>query len=687
MTFLHLLLGHDTSWDKSTVKDTFKSSFDQKNSEFLSPGRSATSWRAITLGFVLAIVHIVWLSALGEYWSFISPTSLTLVSTVVFIFFWLVLANRLISRRWPGRELVGGELLVIFSMMTVGCTLAGTNLVPILVHIMLEGVRGTTEPIPYTAKALAYFPEWIRISDTATVKAFFSGRSSLFADNHLQAFAGPFIWWGLAMGFFVLISVSVTTIMRRQWSRNEHLNFPVTQLPVMMSSATTGLLSNRLFQIGFSIAGGLMLINGFSVLYPFIIPKIPIDWISEVRRWGTGPYWDFMHWTPISLSPFAIGMAFTIPLDLLFSLWFFTWMWKFERMIGIALGKPVSLWSPDVGFPHHAHQMIGIWLTLLVLSLWTARHHLRGVLRQALRPGTGVDDQQEGVRYRTALIGLVVGVAGMLWFLMSLGVPFIMAIIYALMLPGFCLVVARIRAELGPPIQDLQASGPDRAVFTFAGPFVVGPKAWTALKSGVFWTNMDAAQTYPSGAHVDALRMGEVSGALNRRYWISLMLVMLVGGLLAYWSTAYLGFFREPVKGLAPAQCWAKCSWVRLTAGFEDVTPRPSWSEVGGIGVGAAITWGLFALRSWGLRLPLHPIGYLLSCGVPMSMLWFPCLVAWLIKLIILRYGGLGLYRKALPFFMGLIVGQFVVGIGWRIVGMIFSLTHGGKIMPTYSFY
>jgi hypothetical protein len=55
-------------------------------------------------------------------------------------------------------------------------------------------------------------------------------------------------------------------------------------------------------------------------------------------------------------------------------------------------------------------------------------------------------------------------------------------------------------------------------------------------------------------------------------------------------------------------------------------------------------------------------------------------LIAWIIKALVLRYGGLRLYRQALPFFYGLILGESVIGCGWPIVGLITG-------MPTYSFW
>ena len=45
------------------------------------------------------------------------------------------------------------------------------------------------------------------------------------------------------------------------------------------------------------------------------------------------------------------------------------------------------------------------------------------------------------------------------------------------------------------------------------------------------------------------------------------------------------------------------------------------------------------------------------------SIDWFGMFLAWLFKLLILRYGGIVLYRRMLPLFIGLILGTSV-GIG-----------------------
>ncbi|MBW3623733.1 MAG: hypothetical protein KY468_10040 [Armatimonadetes bacterium] len=51
-----------------------------------------------------------------------------------------------------------------------------------------------------------------------------------------------------------------------------------------------------------------------------------------------------------------------------------------------------------------------------------------------------------------------------------------------------------------------------------------------------------------------------------------------------------------------------------------------------------------------------------------------PLFVSWLIKVLILRYGGLSGYRRALPFFFGLVVGEFTAGFIRTVLDLAFDL-------------
>ena len=44
---------------------------------------------------------------------------------------------------------------------------------------------------------------------------------------------------------------------------------------------------------------------------------------------------------------------------------------------------------------------------------------------------------------------------------------------------------------------------------------------------------------------------------------------------------------------------------------------------------------------------PIHPLGYALACTNSMEYMWCPFFLAWVAKLITLRYGGIRAYRAA----------------------------------------
>ena len=47
----------------------------------------------------------------------------------------------------------------------------------------------------------------------------------------------------------------------------------------------------------------------------------------------------------------------------------------------------------------------------------------------------------------------------------------------------------------------------------------------------------------------------------------------------------------------------------------------------------------------------IQPRGYVLTTGGGLGREWFAVFLSWLAKLIILRIGGVKLYRQAVPFF------------------------------------
>jgi hypothetical protein len=60
--------------------------------------------------------------------------------------------------------------------------------------------------------------------------------------------------------------------------------------------------------------------------------------------------------------------------------------------------------------------------------------------------------------------------------------------------------------------------------------------------------------------------------------------------------------------------------------------------------------------------------------------MWSSIFVSWLIKFVILKYGGINSYRRSVPFFMGLILGDYLIGGFWNSLGVFMRI-------PTYTFW
>ncbi len=75
----------------------------------------------------------------------------------------------------------------------------------------------------------------------------------------------------------------------------------------------------------------------------------------------------------------------------------------------------------------------------------------------------------------------------------------------------------------------------------------------------------------------------------------------------------------------------------------------------------------------------LSPVGYVLCNTFTMSSFVVPFFIAWAAKVTILRFFGHAAYRRSIPFFVGIALGDMVTQALWTIVGAMFDA-------PVYQF-
>jgi hypothetical protein len=104
--------------------------------------------------------------------------------------------------------------------------------------------------------------------------------------------------------------------------------------------------------------------------------------------------------------------------------------------------------------------------------------------------------------------------------------------------------------------------------------------------------------------------------------------------------------------------------WVRLFA-------------LAGAGVMLLLVIGYHRFYWW----PLHPIGYLTCYSSAMRILWFSFFVGWLFNALCMRYGGVELFKKVRFLFIGLIIGDFLMGGIWALAGLFADASY--SVLPT----
>jgi hypothetical protein len=98
-------------------------------------------------------------------------------------------------------------------------------------------------------------------------------------------------------------------------------------------------------------------------------------------------------------------------------------------------------------------------------------------------------------------------------------------------------------------------------------------------------------------------------------------------------------------------------------------------------GLGAAFAFFLGAMHQRFLWWPFHPAGYVLAYSSETTRVWLPFLLGWLCKAALLRAGGFRTYRTALPFFQGLLIGEFAAAGPWTVITAVAGV-RGFRIFP-----
>jgi hypothetical protein len=628
--------------------------------------------RSLIIGTFFSIVIGVGVPAANTLAKNYAVSADYLTPTAIFLFFILTAVINTSLRKFKRTAaLTSAELILIYSMMLIASAIPSWLGVQSLLTI-LTGVNYHASPAnDWLKNFVAHIPAWMIPQGQEAITGYYEG----LPGGHIpwKAWRTPLAVW---LPFFLalyLVMISIAVILRKQWVEKEKISYPLVYLPLQMASSgaanpTSDFFKNKLMWMGFAIPFLIGVINGLHNHFN-IIPAVQLQTVISLFRHTT-------HLRLLLLFP-VLGLAYLVTLDVCFSIWFFHILFRiisgYCNITGFGLQETNF---PYAGYcPLTNHLGMGALITLAWFILWNARVHLKQVFKKAFLKDKTVDDSEEIISYRAAVWILIFSFLFVACWLRMSGLPWIATILVLVTAFILFLCLTRIVAQAGLPFARAPYTPQSFTVTGFGSNFL-DPRGTAALGLTYSWSGDLRTLVMTSAAH--SLKMQE---SVNRRkkylFW-GMLIACIVTLLSATWSTLSISYLHGAIN---TARAWPMWGAGRVPGDFaSQLVKYPMTPSLGGwlaTGAGALIMGGLMFLRTRFLAFPLHFLGFPIADTHSIYFTWFNFFLIWIIKSFILRYGGIKLYRKLIPFFLGMVLGSVIIVFIWEIIDYFLVMPDG----------
>jgi Family of unknown function (DUF6785)/Domain of unknown function (DUF6784) len=625
--------------------------------------------RALLVGTLLIPVAAYWAADQSV------DVILSLMVPPVGLLLVVILLNAGLARLWPRQALGAAELVIVYSMLSVATAVAAEwtgNINPLISTYALFSSRNSK----FGALVLPHVPSFLFFKDGAQLADYATGGYGFsYFLQRLPLWATPVLCWTALITLVLLAMLCINSLMREQWAERERLSFPLIQLPMAMTTGGPGFWRNRLMWAGFAGAASIDFLNGINFLYP-AIPRFHVRFLGDLSLAFNSPPWNSIGWTPIGLFPFIAAIGVFLPTDLLFSCIFFFFFRKAQQVVAAFYGYPQGVFgggglvpSP----PYFSEQSWGAFIGLFVMVIWVSRGYLKEVWREIW---TGQRMSERGVHHRVSFAVLLLCLTLLTWFGVVIGLPAPMVAVYIGIFFVFSVALTRLRAQLGPPTHEMAFMGPTQLLVDFQGSQGI-PVSEVARIVTTFHFMNRIHRTHPMPSELEALKMGERAQLDQRFLFVAILAAVILGSLSGHLVRIYRGYrWGAPFAGGDTANV--------INTLVND--PRqPNLAAMVAVGIGAAIVFGLSALRFQIPSFPLHPVGYALAMNFGVDYYWFGLIVALIIKLQVQRFAGLKGYEKLHAVALGIIMGEFTMETVWSTISMInryatYSISINGRL-------
>ncbi len=621
--------------------------------------------RAIVTGALLIVIEAIWHQqstqmAKSSDLMGISPP----IPAIIFLLLILVGLNPLLRRINSGLSFCASELVTVFTMVIVGLPLVTTGWAQAIFPSRIAFRYFASVENNYQRDFFAYIKSWVGPSDPEVVRGFYEGGVEVIP--WLAWLPSLLVWSAFTLVFYFTF-VCLVILVKDKWINEERLSFPLLKLPLELIAAAEkkgeSILKNKLLWIGCIIPFALHTVNGLNAYIPGV-PAIDIQF-SISSHLNNHP-WSSMSGVVLFFRPLLIGIGYLMSLDVSFSLWFFFLLQKLMLVVSAAMAWSGSE-SALAGFPFAAQQKTGAIIALAVVYVWALRKHLGASFKTAfLGKGGSQTAPAEARQYRMAWLGFLGGSAAVVGFSMVIGMSLLVGGLFFLITFIHIFVLTKIRAEGGVPCIYVYDPPGDILKLPF-GSHALGKHNLAGM--ALFGYVMQDVRATMMPNFLDGYKLNRENKSLLKGLAVVFLVAIVVGMACGVWTEFEL-CYKYGANALGQWRRAESSRWFKeLSTLIQNPVLPKSQMPLVFAGVGAGITFLLSFLRTRFLWWPFHPIGYAIS-----SILWieWSCIfLGWLARLVIYRLGGSKSYRRFLPFFLGLIMGDFIMYGFWAFMGSV----------------
>lgn len=612
----------------------------------------------LIIGACLAALNCIWITYVQVVWNQGFPTVLSFYFNAVFTLAVLAVLNAGVRRFLPRLALSGVQLLIIFVMVNVATSIQMLTEYCVSQLTYAYYYQKLDAKLPLLVR---YLPRWLTVADPQAARDFYLGKADLWKWSSLRPWVVPALAWGGFMLAMAWTGICLASLVYNRWRHQERLSFPLLQIPLMIAGPKTPFYRTWLFWTAFSIAAGINILNALHLLYP-AVPGIPVK-RAAIHLTGLAKPWSALSPLLYSLNPFLIGLEYFLPVDLLFSVVFFYWAARLECVTMAYMGSEVSFSPDNMVAPYVREQSFGALIALLAFSLWVSRGHWRDSWKKI----------KTIVPADTAVMGTAIGALVMVGMLVSAGLQGYVAVMFVAIYVAVVVSLSRIRAQYGPPSAGLFLGAPGPVVVQTLGSQALGTGGLSTIQT-FHWMSWDHTHSpMPDTLEGQAMTEGKMQA---RILVIAVMVAVVVGYLVTFGTVLSISYH----LGQATAHSggtqvyYARDAASTFSRALGDLSRGTNVGSSIAMIAGAAVVLVLQAIRTRYIGFPLHPVGYAIASTYVSTFLWSTAAVTWLFKLLLLRYWGLKGYHRLAPFFLGLVLGDFVIGSILSILSVLLKM-------------